>query len=48
MRVATWNFSGLCSERKVGEVIAKNNIDIVAGEESWQEDSRISVEGYKW
>ena len=52
LRVATWNFSGLCSERKqkeVGKVLAKNNIDIVAGQESWEkEDSRISVEGYKW
>ena len=52
LRVATWNFSGLCSERKqkeVGELLAKNNIDIVAGQESWEkEDSRINVEGYKW
>ena len=52
LRGATWNFSGLCSERKqkeVGEVLANNNIDIVAGQESWEkEDSRISVEGYKW
>ena len=51
LHVATWNFSGLCSERKqkeVGEVLAKNNIDIVAGQESWEkEDTRISVEGYK-
>ena len=52
LRVATWNFSGLCSDRKqkeIGEVLANNNIDIVAGQESWEkEDSRISVEGYKW
>ena len=37
LRVATWNFSGLCSERKqkeIGEVLAKNNIDVVAGQES--------------
>ena len=48
LRVATWNFSGLCSERKqkeVGELLANNNIDIVAGQESWEkEDSRISVD----
>ena len=30
-------------------MLAKNNIDIVAGQESWEEeDTRISVEGYKW
>ena len=50
LRVATWNFSGLCSERKQKEVevLANHNIDIVAGQEYWEkEDSRISVEGYK-
>ena len=27
----------------------KNNIDFVAGQESWErEDTRIEVEGYKW
>ena len=30
-------------------MLAKNNIDIVAGQESWEkEDTRISVEGYNW
>ena len=30
-------------------MLAKNNIDIVASQESWEkEDTRISVEGYKW
>ena len=52
LRVASWNFSGLCSERKqneVAEVLKRNNIDVVAGQESWEkEDSRISVDGYKW
>ena len=52
LRVATWNFSGLCSERKqkeVGELLVENNIDIVAGQESWEkEDSKIQVSGYKW
>ena len=51
MRVATWNFSGLGSERKqkeIGELLIKNSID-VAGQESWErEDTRIEVEGYKW
>ena len=37
LKVATWNFSGLCSERKqkeVAEILSRLNIDIVAGQES--------------
>ena len=49
LRVATWNFSGLGSERKqkeIGELLTKNSID---GQKSWErEDTRIEVEGYKW
>ena len=52
LRVATWNSSGLGSERKqkeIGEVLDKNCIDVVAGQESWEkEDTKIVVEGYKW
>ena len=52
LRIATWNFSGLGSERKqkeIGEVLNKNSIDVVAGQESWEkEDTKIAVEGYKW
>ena len=52
MRLATWNFSGLCSDRKqkeIGELLAKHNLDVVAGQESWgKEETRIDVEGYKW
>ena len=52
LRVATCNFSGLGSERKqkeIGELLTKNSIDVVAGQESWErEDTRIEVEGYKW
>ena len=52
LSVATWNFSGPGSERKrkeVEELLAKNNIDDVAGQESWErEDTTIEVEGYKW
>ena len=48
----TWNFPGLGSERKqkeVEELLAKNTIDVVAGQGSWErEDTRIEVEGYKW
>ena len=51
LRLATWNFSGLCSDRKqkeVGELLVKHNLD-VAGQESWEkEETRIDVEGYKW
>ena len=52
LRLATWNFSGLCSDRKqkeIGELLAKHNLDVVAGQESWEkEETRIDVEGYKW
>ena len=52
LKVATWNFSGLGSERKqeeIGELLTKNSIDVAAGQESWErEDTRIEVEGYKW
>ena len=37
LKVATWNFSGLCSERKqkeVAEILSRLDIDIVAGQES--------------
>ena len=52
VRVATWNFSGICSQRKqkeVAGVLKKNNVDICAGQESWEkEESKIYVDGYKW
>ena len=52
LRLATWNVSGLCSERKqkeIAELLACNSINIVAVHESWEkEDSRIAVDGYKW
>ena len=52
LRVGTWNLSGLCSEckqKELGELLKVNNIDVVAGQESWEkEDSRINVDGYKW
>ena len=51
LRLATWNFSELCSDRKqkeIGELLAKHNLDVVAGQESWEkEETRIDVEGYK-
>ena len=31
------------------QLVVENNIDIVAGQESWEkEDSKIDVGGYKW
>ena len=52
LKVATWNFSGLCSERKqkeVAEILSRLNIDIVAGQESWEREGKnIVVDGYKW
>ena len=52
LRIGTWNFQGLCSDRKaleIGEVLSKNRIDIVGGQESWELDnSKIYVPGYKW
>ena len=36
-------------QKEVGELLAKNNIVVVDGQESWErEDTRIEVEGYKW
>ena len=38
-RVARWNLGGLCSDHKqkeVGELLAKHNLDVVAGQESWE------------
>ena len=52
LKVATWNFSGLCCDRKqkeIGELLAKHNLDVVVGHESWEKkETRIDVEGYKW
>ena len=45
LRLATWNVSGLCSERKqkeIADLLACNSIDIVAVQEFWEkEDSKI-------
>ena len=52
LRVGSWNFSDLCSQRKqkeVSEVLNKLKLDIVAAQESWErEGSVIEVQGYKW
>ena len=42
LRIGTWNFQGLCSDRKaleIGEVLSKNHIDVIGGQESWELDS---------
>ena len=50
--LGSWNFSGLCSQRKqkeVSEVLNKLKLDIVAVQESWEKKgSVIEVQGYKW
>ena len=52
LRLATWNVSGLCSERKqkeIADLLACNSIDIVhvAVQESWEkQDSKIDIDGY--
>ena len=52
LRVGSWNFSGLCSQRKqkeVSEVLNKLKLDIVAAQESWERKGFvIEVQGYKW
>ena len=36
-------------QKEIGELLAKHNLDVVAGQESWEkEETRIDVEGYKW
>ena len=49
LRLATWNVSGLCSERKqkeIADLLACNRIDIVAVQVSWEkEESRIDISG---
>ena len=40
LRVATWNFSSLCSECKQREVGQRLKIDVVAGQESSEREGR--------
>lgn len=44
--MSAWNLSGLCSECIQMEVndLLVSNIDILAGQESWEEDSRINID----
>ena len=47
-KIATWNFAGLCSERKqkeISEVLNRVKVDIVAGQETWERKDK--VDGYK-
>ena len=49
LRVSTWNFSGLCSERKqreVGELLQRLKIYVVACQESWEREGKaVAVDG---
>ena len=54
LRIGTWNFQGLCTDRKaleIGKVLSKNHIDIIGGQESWKLKiiPRFTcLRGYKW
>ena len=52
LRIGSWNFQGLRSDRKaleIDQVLFKNHIAIVGSQESWELDiSIIYVLGYKW
>ena len=52
LKIATWNFAGLCSEREqkeISEVLNRVKVDIVAGQETWErKDKVVNVDGYKW
>ena len=49
LHVTTWNISSERKQKEVGEVLLKINIDIGAGQESWEkDDTKLSIGGYKW
>ena len=38
-----------CKQKEVGQVVAKQNLYVLASQESWERDgSVVSVDGYKW
>ena len=40
---------GCRDKKKVGQVVVKLNLDVVAGQESWERDGfTVNVDGYKW
>ena len=44
LKVVTWNFAGLCSERKqkeISEVLNRVKVDIVAGQETWERKDKV-------
>ena len=52
LKIATWNFAGLCSERKqkeISEVLNRVKVHIVAGQKMWEKkDKVVNVDAYKW
>ena len=32
----------------MSEVLSRLNIDVVAGQESWEREKTVAVEGYRW
>ena len=52
-RLGSWNVQGLnctCKQVEIGEILHKNNIDLLAVQESWEVigKSKFSVPGYTW
>ena len=46
LKIATWNFAGLCSEKEISEVLNRVKVDIVAGQETWErKDKVVNVDG---
>ena len=44
LKIGTWNFAGLCSERKhkeISEVLNRVKVDRVAGQETWERKDKV-------
>ena len=44
LKIATWNFAGLCSERQqkeISEVLNRVKVDIIAGQEMWERKDKV-------
>ena len=44
VKIATWNFAGLCCERKqkeISEVLNRVKVHIVAGQETWERKDKV-------
>ena len=53
LRIGTWNFQGLCNDRKaleIGDVLRKIHVDIIGSQESWELESSkfLCLHAHKW